>query len=220
MISQRGFTLLELLIGMTLLGFILALLFGGFRLASTTWDAVETRLERTTQEEMARALVRRLLGQLQPMRWKKALNQPIAFVGEGERLLAVAPLSGQAGSSGLRVIELTAGSESQGGKTSARLVLRQAPLSYEAEDFTATLANAKEHTILDGMTALRFDYFGEEKKGDAPRWHEAWTNKEQLPRLVRVHLASSDAGWTDLVVVLMVTGGGCTWDSFHKRCVG
>lgn len=216
---QRGFTLLELLIGMTLLGFILALLFGGFRLASMSWDAVETRLERTTQEEMARALVRRLLGQLQPMRWKKTVNQPIAFVGEAGRLLAVAPLTGQAGSSGLRVIEISARADTQEGKTSARLVLRQAPLRYEAENFSDALADAKEHALLDDLAAVRFDYFGAEKKDDPPRWQETWINTEQLPKLVRVRLASPDAGWADLVVAPMVSGGNCTLDlAFKLRC--
>lgn len=57
----RGFTLLELLIGMTLLGFMLALLFGGFRLAANSWDAVTARTERTTDEQLGRAFLRRLL---------------------------------------------------------------------------------------------------------------------------------------------------------------
>ena len=64
--AARGFSLLELVIGMTLLGFIVALLFGGFRLAANSWDAVETRVERTNDQQLARALVRRLLEQMQP----------------------------------------------------------------------------------------------------------------------------------------------------------
>lgn len=221
--SRRGFTLLELLIGMTLLGFILALLFSGFRLASTTWDAVETRMERTSQEDMARALVRRLLVQVQPMRWKKAINQPITFVGEAGRLVAVAPLSGQVGSSGLRVIELAAksaqNSSLSAGTTSTRLVLRQAALNYSGENFSEALATAKEYTLLDALTNIQFDYFGAERKDAQARWHDEWTNSEQLPRLVRVRMASPSGGWSDLIVAPMLTsGGGCNWDAFYKRC--
>jgi general secretion pathway protein J len=219
-ISRRpyGFTLLELLIAITLLGFILALLFSGFRLASRSWDAVDARLERTTQEEMARAVARRLLLQMQPIRWKKAQDQPIAFVGEPNRIVFIAPLSGQAGVSGLRVIEIAASSGSQGVKPSATLVLKQAPLRHDAENFVNTLSGTKEHLLLDDLSTIQFGFFGPAKKDDPPQWQSTWTNPSELPRLVRIRLGSADPGWTDLLVAPAITGSACLWDSFHKRC--
>ena len=218
--AARGFTLLELLIGMTLLGFILALLFGGFRLAANSWDAVETRVERTNDEQLARALVRRLLAQMQPLRWKKTVNQPIAFVGEQEVLRAVAPLTGQAGAGGLRLIELgqERGEPTQTGKGPLRLVLRHAPLLYDAENFAGGLGEAKSYLVLGDLDAVEFSYFGPEKRGEPPRWQDAWTNPEQLPQLVRLRLRSREAGWSDLIVAPMVGGTGCRWDNFQKRC--
>ncbi len=221
--AERGFTLLELLIGMTLLGFILALLFGGFRLAANSWDAVEARAERTNDEQLARALVRRLLAQMQPLRWKKAVNQPIAFIGERKTLRAVAPLTGQMGAGGLRLIELVpeSGEPTQTGQTGngpLRLVLRHAPLLYDAEDFAGGLGEAKSHLVLGDLDSVEFSYFGPEKRGEPPRWQDAWTNQEQLPQLVRLRLGSRDAGWGDLVVAPMVGATGCRWDNFQKRC--
>jgi general secretion pathway protein J len=223
--AARGFTLLELLIGMTLLGFILALLFGGFRLAANSWDAVETRVERTNDQQLARALVRRLLAQMQPLRLKKVVNQryPIAFVGEREVLRAVAPLTGQAGAGGLRFIELSreGGELTQTGKTGSgplRLVLRHAPLRYDAEDFAAGLGEAKSNLVLDGLDSVEFSYFGPEKIGEPPRWQDTWTNPEQLPQLVRLRLGSRDTGWAELVVAPVASAAGCLWDNFYKRC--
>mgnify|MGYP001347418355 CR=1 FL=1 len=229
MSAERGFTLLELLIGMTLLGFILALLFGGFRLAADSWDAVEARVERTNDQQLARALVRRLLAQMQPLRWKKAVNQPIAFIGEPRVLRAVAPLTGQAGSGGLRLIELgqESGEPTQTGQTGQtgrtengplRLVLRHAPLLYDAQDFAGGLGEAKSHLVLGDLDSVEFSYFGPEKRGDPPRWQDTWTNQEQLPQLVRLRLGSREAGWRDLVVAPMVGATGCLWDNFYKRC--
>jgi len=218
--DERGFTLLELLIGMTLLGFILALLFGGFRLAATSWDAVETRVERTNDQQLARALVRRLLAQMQPLHWKKALNQPIAFIGERNVLRAVAPLTGQAGAGGLRLIELSQerGEPTQTGDGPLRLVLRHAPVLYDADDFAAGLGETKIHLVLGDLDSVEFGYFGPEKIGEAPRWQDAWTNQQQLPQLVRLRLGSREAGWSDLVVAPMVGATGCRWDNFQRRC--
>jgi general secretion pathway protein J len=219
MTGSRGFTLLELLIGMTLLGFMLALLFAGFRLASDSWDAVDRRTLRTTDEEMARALIRRLVTQLQPVRWKRTINQPLAFAGESGSFRAIAPLSGQAGLGGLRVIEFSRERDPSGGKESFRLVLRQAPLRYDAENFSDDLSKAQDHTILSGLTTVRFGYFGAPKAGEPAQWFDAWPNPEQLPQLLRVHLGSPEEGWSDLVVAPMIGGAGCHWNSFYKKCM-
>lgn len=218
--ATRGFTLLELVIGMTLLGFILALLFGGFRLAANSWDAVETRIERTNDEQLARALVRRLLVQMQPVRWKKALNLPIAFIGEQGVLRALAPLTGQAGAGGLRLIELgrERGEATATGEGMLRLVLRQAPVRYDAENFASGLGEAKSYLVLSNLDAVEFSYFGPEKRGEPPRWQDVWTNQEQLPQLVRLRLKSREAGWSDLVVAPKVGDTGCRWNPFRKRC--
>lgn len=218
---QRGFTLMEMLIGLTLLGFILALLFAGFRLASDSWDAVSARAETTADEQLGRAFVRRLLSQLQPLRWRGAMNQPLAFAGESNGLRAVAPISGQAGSGGLRVIELVIESGEQGSKGEGplRLVLRHAPLRREAEQFTDTLPQAETRTLLGGLTAAEFRYFGPEKHDEPPRWQNAWTNPERLPRLIAIRASGRDEGWSELVVAPMIGGAGCRWNEFYKRCL-
>jgi general secretion pathway protein J len=205
---MRGFTLLELLIGITLLSFILALLFGGFRLASNSWDAVEGRTERTANEHLGRNLVRRLVMQIQPLRWGKAASRPLAIHGERSVLRAVAPLAEQAGAGGLHVIEFRVENTKAGEKATPgmRLVLRHAPLRYGAEAFTEGLGDALDHLVLEDLEAAEFSYFGPERKGEPPRWQESWTNPEQLPLLVRLHLASKDAGWADLVMAPQING--------------
>jgi general secretion pathway protein J len=218
---DRGFTLLELLIGLTLLGFILALLFGGFRLASRSWDAVTTRTESTSAEQLARSMARRLIAQAQPMRWKKGINPRIAFVGEPGTLIAITPISGPLGAGGLAVIELKAiGGPAEGATEGPfRLTLRLAPLRYQDEVFSDTLADSEEHLLLDGLTAVEFSYFGSEKPGTLPTWQSTWPNPDQLPKLVRLRLQSSEDGWTDLVASPMIAMSNCRWDSFYKRCM-
>lgn len=218
MTRLKGFTLLELLIGLALLGFVLVLLFSGFRLASDSWDAVDSRSSRTTDDQIARAFVRRVISQLQPMRWKRALDQPLAFIGEPDRLSAIVPVSGQAGHGGLKVIELLADSAG-GAHGSTNLVLRQAPLRYDSASFADGLAEVEAHKILGGVGNLRFSYFGPPRKGEPPQWFDSWPNREDLPQLVRVNLDSGSAGWSDVLVAPMVSTAGCRWNAFYKKCM-
>jgi general secretion pathway protein J len=214
---QRGFTLLELLIGMTLLGFILALLFGGFRLASNSWDAVNMRVEETADNQLGRSFLRRVLSQIQPVRWPKGLNQPIAYSGDAKHLTAIAPLTMQSGGGGLRAIEL---SFEPGDKNDGpyRLVLRQAPVDYEAERFFDALADTESRVILTGIVDGSFSYFGPEKRGDPPQWTDAWTNPEQIPQLIDVRLRAKDPGWGSVVAAPMLGDSSCNWDSLNRRC--
>jgi general secretion pathway protein J len=217
--GSRGFSLLELLIGLTLLGFILTLLFGGFRLASKSWDSISEISESTADAQSGRALLRRILVQIRPMRWKRAINQPITFEGDRSVLRAIAPVSGRPGSGGLRVVELSieAGDSNDG---PLRLVLRDAPVHYDGERFSEGLGDAGEgHVILSHLDAVEFSYFGPEKRDDPPRWQTQWNNLEQLPQLIRIQVAEKLPGWTDVIVAPMVTANTCRWNSFYQRCL-
>lgn len=217
MMRQRGFTLLELLIGLVLISFLLALLFAGFRLASDSWDAADRRTIRTTDEEMARTMVRRLTSQLQPKRWKKALNQPIAFIGEAGGYQGIAPLPGQAGGGGLQVVAISA--ERDADNKHVQLVLRHAPISYDQEYFASGIEAAKPHKLLGELTTVEFSYFGSAKQGEPGQWFDTWPNPDRLPQLMRIRLGTEDSGWSDLMVTPMITGNNCRWNDFYKKCM-
>jgi prepilin-type N-terminal cleavage/methylation domain-containing protein len=206
--NSRGFTLLELLIGMTLLGFILALLFGGFRLAANSWNAVEERAERAADEQAGRAVVQRLVTYAQPLHWKLPTGPRLAFEGQPEALRLVAPLGGQIG---LRVVELAVepdDSPDPHGTPGAavRIVLRHGSLRYDIEQFAESVRDQTGRPLLGGLREATFSYFGPEKRGDTAQWLGQWTNPEQFPALVRLHLVPRNAAPIDLDMVPMANG--------------
>ncbi|MEE9250386.1 MAG: prepilin-type N-terminal cleavage/methylation domain-containing protein, partial [Alphaproteobacteria bacterium] len=64
---ERGFTLLEVLIAMTLLGLIMMLLFGGLRLGTRAWETNSDRVEEISQIEISHQIIRRMLAQAYPL---------------------------------------------------------------------------------------------------------------------------------------------------------
>lgn len=208
---SRGFTLLELLIGLVLLGFMLALLFGGFRLATNTWNAIETRLERATDEQASLTLVRRLIGSVQPLRWTRNVGQPLTFAGQAGRLAVVAPLTE---SVGLRLIELSieaqpfAGNEGTQDRQppALQLVLREQALNYAAERFDDALPGIAGQRLIGNFNSASFSYFGAEAPGKLPEWHAEWRNPEQLPKLIRLQIDGRQGNPIDLVAATMVSG--------------
>lgn len=198
----HGFTLLELLIGLTLLGFLFALLFGGFRLAADGWNSIENQTERTADEDAALAAVRRIVAQTQPIHLKDQAKQSLAFAGRSQTLRLVAPVSSVIG---LRTVELSVepDGEAAGGVS---LLLRQGALTFTADQFSDSLTDQHGHLLIGDLHEARFSYFGPERRGQPPQWQDEWSNTEQFPTLVRLHLVFRNGAVLDWDTAPMATG--------------
>ncbi len=213
--SSSGFTLLELLIAMTLLGFILALLFGGLHLGSRSWDAGDARAEKSTRLTLLQEFLRRELNQVTPYFWKNTVNPELAFDGEQNRLNMVAPIAVHLGPGGLFLLAL--------GLDDNKLVLMQAPPDSDSKDFSA-LDESEKVVLADHVESLDFAYFGAESRDAEPRWTDHWSTQDtpqRLPYLIRIRIRFSDGQvWPDLVVAPVIgQDTGCVWDDLANRCV-
>lgn len=89
----RGFTLLELMVALTLLTLLAALIVGGFRLAGRTWETVNAHNEATSEGVQVQHFLRNLLEQAIHMDiWDPADNHQLSFQGTERELLFLAPL--------------------------------------------------------------------------------------------------------------------------------
>ena len=213
-----GFTLLELLIAMSLLGFILALLFGGMRLGARSWDAGEMRAENSTHLALLQGFLRRELNQVTPFRWKKKIDMNLAFIGQPDNVKLVAPIAVRLGTGGLFLISLELVQENDVGQ----LVMKRAIPDADSVDFTA-LEKVEKIVLADHVEELSFAYFGAETKDAEPQWRDQWGNRDsqqRLPYLIRVRVKFSNGRvWPDLVVAPLIgSDTGCVWNSSTNRC--
>jgi len=211
---QNGFTLLELLIGMVLLGMMLTLLFGGLRLGSRSWDSGDQRADASAQLRAIHGFIRRELGQALPLRWKNEVDTRLAFEGTSDTLKFVAPLSAQAGVGGLYLLGL----ELENGEAGRNLIIRRMLTDPAAKDFSS-LEQGEKSILADRVENMTIAYFGSATAEGEPGWQEKWDDPQRLPLLVRIQVELKDGRiWPDLVAPVVV-GKGCTWDSFRKRCL-
>ena len=99
-VGQAGFTLLELLIAMTLMGMILVLLFGGLRLGVRSWDASQRQVDTLNSVRSVENFLRREISLTYPYVWKNTPGQRVAFLGERNKLSFVAQLPTRVGGGG------------------------------------------------------------------------------------------------------------------------
>ena len=65
--AAKGFTLIEVLIAMTLLGVMVVLLFSSLRIAAESWEAGETKTAQVNQKAVVYQFFKRHLSSIRPL---------------------------------------------------------------------------------------------------------------------------------------------------------
>ncbi len=213
-----GFTLLETVVALTLLAMMLGLLFGGLRMGVRAWDAGTERGDRADQLLLTYSFVRKELSAAFPWRFKDPLAVRIAFTGERERLRFVSMRPAELGGGGLAFVSFEKAGP-KGAERAGRLVMRRAPALADAKDFEGVEA-AEAFTLAEGVTELRFEYFGAENDTAKPAWSDKWDFPQRLPSHVRLVMKSGEAALPEIVVALGIgEEAGCYETNFQRNCV-
>lgn len=198
-LRQIGFTLIELVIAMTLMGLTLVALYSGLRLGLNSSEHGEQRAETINRLRSAQEFLRRQLAQSMTVYQTHAQPEPtVDFTGGPDRIEFVAPMLTHLGQGGLYRIRVEA--------SDGRLWLRWR--IYVRDD---PRAGAEQETVLlNKVSAVEWAYFGSDPEDAAgqqpqnpPRWRSEWTITGQRPRLVRLNLSLDGQPWPDLVVALI-----------------
>ena len=205
---SRGFTLLETVVALTLLAVMLGLLFAGLRLGIRAWDAGTGRGDRADQVLLTYSFVRKELTAAFPWRFKDPLSVRLAFTGERERLRFVSMRPAEIGSGGLAFVSFEF-EPGRGADKSGRLVMRRTFAAAESRDF-APIEDAERFTLLDGVNAARFEYFGAENDTATPSWSDRWEFPQRLPSHVRLQLKLGESKLPEIVVWLRRSSPGST----------
>ncbi len=209
--ADGGFTLVELLVAMTLIGLMFVALFGGLRFGTRVWEVGAERSAEFAEVEVTQALLRRQLDQLLPLPGLDEGEQEISFSGEQERLTFTAPAPSQFGLGGVYYFDLF-GEQADGRQ---RLVLRW-QLYRPDRDQPFNEEESEQRTLLENIEAVRFGYYGDPElfevgeRIDAGEWRERWVGAALPPQLIAVRIAfpENDARyWPELIIAPRTRAG-------------
>jgi general secretion pathway protein J len=207
--ATAGFTLVELLVGLTLMGLLAVMLFGGFRFGLRAWEAGGSRIERQTEAELVQNLLQRELGQAYSLADTNQQTTPSTiptFLGNRNSLGFVAPLPTQAGVGGLFRFGL--GIEMNGPER--QLVLAWQIFRPDRPPRPSVDDNSKS-VLLHGVEAVDLAYFGRRQAGVPTQWQSDWDDRHGLPELIRLRVTfppGDGRAWPDLYVAPKLRGPG------------
>jgi len=219
-----GFTLLELIIALSLVSIMAVLLFSGLRLGARSWDSVDARAERNAEVRAVLGFLRFAFEHMQPVIWQGPKGQEVLFAGTSDAVELVTPFSSYLGLGGLYVVRLELVPSGDGSVLRltywshhpeildgasglpAWAPLRDSPNS-RIRDFPeeggASGQFFGQRVLLEGVDVMTISYFGALAGERDPSWHDEWLDPTVPPAAVRLHL---DAGgwWPDLYAALPV----------------
>ena len=214
--NQRGFTLIEMMIGMTLLGLMLILLYGGLRLGVRSWDAGEKVLANASQQVVVTDFVRRQLSLVYPLRWKNDTQETLAFSGDSHAVHFASQIPVNLGAGGIHLVALE---QTEEGNSDALRMRWRLP-TPESRDFGFNDENG-EVFLVRNIENIEFAYFGAVSDAVDPSWHDSWQGEDRLPLLIRLRVTNQDgSAWPEIVTALKLEPeAACRWDSFTRRCM-
>lgn len=201
-----GFTLLELIIAISLVGLIMMLSYGGMRIALRSWTQAEAVIGSEDELRLVHGFLRRQLAQAQAVPGKTDSNPDGTFKGTAQRVDFVAPMpGGRAGVSGYYRFTL----EFVPADTGLSLQVVYGPDLPNTDSGAAT---GLEHTriLVKDIESGEFSYFGTTNAFDTGSWHSLWQQDASPPQLVRIRLNTKNRSidWPELVIPIMTRGAG------------
>jgi general secretion pathway protein J len=199
--GQRGFTLLEIMIVLSLLGVLLTLV-GGAMLGANR-AVLKAQRYTTSLDEMraAQNFLRSSIGQALPLDTSEDDSESSGFfVGSGQRLQFVATLPGELGG-GIQLHTLEVKDRD--------LQVAFAQIQSTA-DGTVSKPWGEPQVLMRGVESLNLSYRGVTPKGEPTGWMADWPWPTRLPRAVRIDAkVNGPVPWlTEVVALRLDLSGG------------
>lgn len=194
---RRGFSLIEVMVALTLLAAALALLFGTVRGATRATARAEAIAGRDERLRAVQGLLRARLGEAMalPIELDADTGQAVYFRGDARRIEFIAPMPGYLSFGGpyLQTVELVPGEQ-------GRLRLQ---FSFRLMTPDGPLPPAREpEVLLDDIEAGQFAFRTVDANSRPTAWLGDWKRPAQLPPLLRLTLRTGAGDWPALVVRL------------------
>ena len=176
--SIAGFTLIELIVSLTILAMLLALVPGTLRLGRRAWET-PGQMDQGSDASAALAFVERQVKGAVPLFDRGTDGIPrIAFTGSAQSLSFVVPLSTGPYGGGLYRVEA--------GALGAPGPALRVSLYVAASASTRAAPLTEMRSLASKYNALEFRYFGTTAAGESGHWRDDWPSTSRLPDLVEI----------------------------------
>ncbi len=224
--SSRGFTLVEMLISIVLIGVIMTAAYAGLSSSNRAVISGEQQIDRNNRLRVVQQFVRRQIANALPLAMQSDDSQQddlsiVRFEGGRETMRFVSPMPGYLGHGGPHEQTIS--------YDRGELVFdHQLLVSDDDSELAAAIAEREPVVLLEDVERVRFSYLEAADEPDAdPEWVDEWQDPSRTPLMVRVELefdSDSRMVWPTLDVAPLIDiaatrGGGRSFRNERRRRV-
>jgi general secretion pathway protein J len=196
--AQRGFTLIEVMLAMTLFALLGTILYGAISLGHGAVEKVQVSSEKNQALRSAVDLLGTYVRSSYPYR-RSLQDQSVLYTGEETEVSFISAVSLTMGGRGLAKIRVSWDGQADG--AGALTLEEQVPV--RADDDSGGYTNSI--VLADKVSGLHVTYL--DPQGDNEDWQERWdgSEKKRLPRAVRFKFRGNGEREVEWVFPIMMT---------------
>lgn len=215
-IRAAGFTLIEMLISLAILGMIATMLLGGLRTVGLFHSRDVAKVNAQDSIVAAHRLLRDRVEQLRAVIDRNSVTAIIDANGDEDSFSFIAPPLGRDEPDGLWRYRIAM--SATGG-----LMLYTANALDERYNFVQREVEGwQPRVILRDIKAIKINYYGQRRVGPGSDWQLEWAFRPQPPTLVRIRVIfprGDRREWPDLIIRPRATENtACKIDVISGRC--
>ena len=193
--AGKGFTLLEVLVAITIFSLVIMVLYAGYRVAIRSWESGERSHAAISELRLAGSFIRRHTTQAFPLAVSESRAWRLWFEGEARGLVFVTAMPTYLGQGGMYEMTLKVDEQDDG----VTLAVSRRLLHPDAEPGKPGVDDLAR-PLLENLESAQFAYFGATGDDGEESWHTSWQGRQRLPRLVRLRIDSKLVGdWPEMV---------------------
>jgi len=195
---NAGFTLLELIISITLVAIIVLIVAGAASLGYRSFSTGERKLNAIERLRASLIIIDAQIQSGVPLTLEDGGVKQYYFVGEQDSLKFSTNHSIWGGQRGYVIANYRVEADNQGKRT------------LFASENKVGMENQKETKLLEGFNEITFDYFKQDSTEEEGEWVTQWVDEEMMPTKIRLNLVR---GSTSLAYIMPVRVGGAIGES-------
>lgn len=203
--SRNGFTLLELLISLVMLGIIAIILSSAMRIGLRTVSTGEKKIDHLERTRASFTIIDSQIQSQIPLTFEENGEKKYYFQGDMESLQFPSNYSIWGGRKGYVMVRYKVESDDTGKQFLA-----------VSENIIGT-KSSRESRLFSAVDAIHFEYFFRDPTEEKGKWADKWTDTGNIPEKVRLHLMY---GKKDISMVIPMRTSGSFSQTSSTRTTG
>jgi general secretion pathway protein J len=193
-----GFTLLELIISITLVAIIVLIISVAANLGYRSFNSGEKKMNAVERLRSSLTIIDAQIQSGVPLTLEEGGVKQYYFAGEQDSLKFSTNYSIWGGQRGYVIVNYRVDTDDRGKRT------------MFASEYKVGMENQKETKLLEGFDEITFDYYKKDATEEEGEWITQWVGEEMMPIRIRINLVR---GSNSLSYIMPVRVGGAIGES-------